>query len=717
LLTFLNPLFLLGLAGAAVPVLIHLSRRGTPERTVFPAAALLVASAQVVRRRRSPVEIVLLVLRMLVVAGFVIALARPRVPAWGTPRDEKTLASAAIVIDDTPSMGLCFAGGRTRMDEAKAAASAVLDRLAAGSVVRVQAASGLVLDSEVDLAAARAKLEAVSPSAEAVPLGRALSDAVKWLASAPAPRELYVISDFQRSSWEDAKRLPPWSDVSAHFVDVGGGAPADWGVTSVRVVEDRVFRKVPFELRVRVRAGSNATRELALSLAGRRVRKKSVTLNAGDETEVAFELAAAEAGPVVGNVSLEGSDAWPENDSRLFALEVLPAPEVLCVGAPAGDGRLAADLVALAFAPFPTGERELARVRKTQAPLPAARALGRFDCVVLAAPSGLGDDDWRRLARFVEDGGGVLAFADAGMAEDAFWSRARLVLAARDARLRAEDPPARLARLDFDHPVLRSFAEGANGGLGETRFRRFLSLELREGDEVESRPLAWYSRPGADTPALVESTRGRGRVLLVGSGPTQAWGTFYREPSFVPFLHESIAHLARAGPALRDFVVGERAVVHVTPPERGLGAALEDRDADPVDVRPLEVDPETLAVRLGRVGRRGAFHLVTRAPAGEGGEAGARPGRTRAVVFETDPRESEHELAEPEALLGRGASGAPSADALGRSMARTRGGMEITGRVLWATLVVLLAEMLLSAYLTRRRSNAPGQARNRAGAI
>ena len=58
-----------------------------------------------------------------------------------------------------------------------------------------------------------------------------------------------------------------------------------------------------------------------------------------------------------------------------------------------------------------------------------------------------------------------------------------------------------------------------------------------------------------------------------------------------------------------------------------------------------------------------------------------------------------------------------SAGDLGRSIAATRGGMEITGRVLWATLLALVAEMLLSAYLTRRRSNALGQAPNSAGAI
>ena len=100
MLTFLNPLFLLGLAGLAVPVVIHLSKRGDAERTVFPATALLMASAQVVRRRKSLAEIALLILRMLVVMGFVIALARPRVPAWGAPSDEKALASVAIFFDD-----------------------------------------------------------------------------------------------------------------------------------------------------------------------------------------------------------------------------------------------------------------------------------------------------------------------------------------------------------------------------------------------------------------------------------------------------------------------------------------------------------------------------------------------------------------------------------------------------------------------------------------
>ena len=64
-----------------------------------------------------------------------------------------------------------------------------------------------------------------------------------------------------------------------------------------------------------------------------------------------------------------------------------------------------------------------------------------------------------------------------------------------------------------------------------------------------------------------------------------------------------------------------------------------------MDVRPLEVDSGTLVVSLGRVTGRGAFHVVTRA-AEDGSDSSHQ--RTRAVVFETDPRESEETQRHPE---------------------------------------------------------------------
>ena len=197
-------------------------------------------------------------------------------------------------------------------------------------------------------------------------------------------------------------------------------------------------------------------------------------------------------------------------------------------------------------------------------------------------------------------------------------------------------------------------------------------------------------------------------MLLFGSSPLGGWGTFFREPSFVPFVHEAVSHLARAEPALRVFLAGERAGVPLSPAERGCEASLVDASSAPGEVRRLEVDPEGLTVRLGRLRRRGVYRLVTRS---EGRE------RTRAIAVELDPRELDHRRIDPGRFFGMGAAGVGSAEGLGAAIARTRGGIDVSGYVLWATLFLFVAEMLLAAHLTRRRSNSPGAGPNTEGAI
>ena len=267
---------------------------------------------------------------------------------------------------------------------------------------------------------------------------------------------------------------------------------------------------------------------------------------------------------------------------------------------------------------------------------------------------------------------------------------------------------SRLVRLDFDHPVLSTFAEGANGDIGLAAFRRFLEFRVVRPEAGSGSALAYFSGTSPAAPALLSARRGRGRVLLFGSGAARSWGTFYREPSFVPFVHEAVSHLARAEPAMRSYLAGQRASVSLSPAERGGRASLVDRSSSPPDTRSLDVDPESLTVQLGRLRRRGVLELVT--------ESGGRR-RTRALAVEFDPGEFDHRRVRPERFLGTGATGAETPGDLRASIGRSRGGIEVSGEVLWATLIVLIAEMLLSARLTRRRSNAAGAGPNHEGAI
>jgi hypothetical protein len=572
---------------------------------------------------------------------------------------------------------------------------------------------------------------------------------VAWLLREPAPRELYLLTDLQRSTCRGAELPPRGAGIEVHLVDLGRDRADDWSVLEVRIEEDRVFRRVPFRLSARITAGSEGGREVVLDIEGAAERRRELNLRRGEEVEVTFEVALSGSGPATGEVRLEGRDAWPENDRRAFAVEVGSAPAVLCVRGEAGEGRLAGEILARVLAPFPGGERELARVETAAPPLPAREALERFDCVVLASPSGLSESEYLALARFAEDGGGLLAFADAGMAGGDFRARAGELFGPHGAAVRTPARPARLSRLDYGHPVLRGFAGGANGQIESVEFRSF--IELRRTSR-EPGTLAFFSGTEPPAPAIVSSTRGRGRLIFFAAGPTREWGALYREPAFVPLVHEAVAYLARAEAALRVFTVGDRATVRLHPSERGGAAVLEavrPEAGGPAPLRRrLEVDSERLAVDLGRLGRRGVFRLTTRSPAllrqptppkqplrlrrpgGYGGPASSvaprerrrTPAgkRARAFAVELDPRESDARRLDPSDLVGGSTSTAGparSAGELARRIARSRGGAEVAPYLLWAALVLFALEMLVSWRLTRRRSAAAGREANMRGAI
>ena len=76
-MSFLEPLFLVGLLGAALPLLVHLINRRKAVRVDFPALAFLMQSNRREARGIKVRQWLLMALRMLVIAALAIALAKP----------------------------------------------------------------------------------------------------------------------------------------------------------------------------------------------------------------------------------------------------------------------------------------------------------------------------------------------------------------------------------------------------------------------------------------------------------------------------------------------------------------------------------------------------------------------------------------------------------------------------------------------------------------
>src|SRR5512139_712911 len=122
----LAPLFLLGLAALAIPVLVHLIQREKKQVVAFPSLMFVrKIPYQSVQRRRIR-HWLLLALRLAALALIVAAFARPFVRG-GAPLAAAGAKDVIILLDRSYSMGL-----GQRWAQAQAAARDALAQLAAG---------------------------------------------------------------------------------------------------------------------------------------------------------------------------------------------------------------------------------------------------------------------------------------------------------------------------------------------------------------------------------------------------------------------------------------------------------------------------------------------------------------------------------------------------------------------------------------------------------
>src|SRR5687768_8284171 len=212
---FVNGLMLLGLAAAAVPLVLHLLARAR-YRTVDWGAMMFLRGADARQRQSTRFSQFLLVLvRMAVVGLLAVALARPVVRgAWfGQAQSERL--TAAIVLDCSASMAF-DENGRSRFELARGAARQVLAGLRRGDramlVIAGNADAPQDLRPTPELRAVDARLATVQPGHGAAPLLDAMT--LAWdrlLEHEPLHRQIFVITDRQASAWRGAEgAAAPW---------------------------------------------------------------------------------------------------------------------------------------------------------------------------------------------------------------------------------------------------------------------------------------------------------------------------------------------------------------------------------------------------------------------------------------------------------------------------------------------------------------------------
>ncbi len=702
-MTFLNPLMLLALAAAAVPVLLHLLNLRRTRRVEFSTLRFLREVQQHTMRRVQVRNWLLLALRVLAVACLVLAFARP---AWrgafAGAFGGHARTSVALVIDQSLSTAADDGRG-SLLSQIQAHVARIVGQLDSGDEAFLVATGDLPerperIVGQHNIEALTGEVRRLGPSARSASLSDAIRVAAERLGSSNnLNRELYVFTDLQATALDlgaKPSRLALPDGVKLFLLPVGGKPVDNLAVTAATVESRLLERGQPVVIRATVRNfGTAAASEVGASvyLDGERVAQSTVSVPAGGTTEVSFRAALRSGGRIAGEVRLD-DDALPADNRRAFTLDVPTDRPLLVLNGPnATSGGTFLQVLA-------DGTGGLFRPTVASADALGGVDLTAYAAVVLNGPARLSPGEITRLRDYLARGGGLILFPATGADLSGYNG---LLSALGGGTLTGpveSDRALGFGRLDTGHPLFDGLFDGtiragAPPKLISPDVKRHLGyrpagvgvavLSLDDGA-----PLLVDLRPTGDAAA--------GRALVFTSALNLDWSAWPLRGSFPPLMVRSLLYASSSGSG------GTSAVTLGQPVEQLIrtGDAGELTLRDPTG---RESKPETRPVYGGTMvrfvpTRAGVYDLIQSGKIVRRVPVGLEPlesdlGRTTARSLR-------------QTLIGRGLDpaqvvAAPAGAPLDDLLLQARYGLELWPYLIMLGLLLLLVESWLSRRLAR----------------
>ncbi|MDA1053999.1 MAG: BatA domain-containing protein [Planctomycetota bacterium] len=589
-MTFLNPIFLIGLLSAAIPLIIHLSRSRRTKKIRFSTTRFLTDQFLRSYRMSRLKELWLLAARMALCALFAMALAQPLI----RPSGQSFLLggqsrTVVLVVDNSASMGY-VEDGETLLEQAKRAAGDLLDGLREGDHAAIvfagrrDAGPEVVFDEPTpELGDVRQAIDMAKVESLGTDLSRAVVRAEELVqsGSSTASREVYVLSDLQDAGWELLEeKTSGAADVNFFFVSIRPRQPHNLAVTAVQYAASRPMVGVPFSIKPHIRNQSDevAGGDVELFIDDKKVGQQQIdALSGGRWATPTFYHSFDEGGWHSGYVQV-ADESLASDNRRYFAFEVLDSVKVLAVnGAPSGVHRL--DEVFFLKAALGASATGSSPIDVTMA-LPDSLAgsdLTGVRVVILANVESLSSQAVEKLETFVDQGGSLLVFlgdkVNASFYNQTLVGNNRMHGGLLPGRLTsiAGDPSAetgeiRIGDTDDSHVVLAAFDDGTAGSLSSVTMKAVWDFE--PGDS------AVLMRTSTGAPLLCERSFGEGHVMLFASTCDRDWTNFPVRPAYLPWIYRLVGYLSQEPMGRQNFYnTGDSVPVQVSATE-GLSQLL-----------------------------------------------------------------------------------------------------------------------------------------------
>ena len=528
-MNFLAPLFLLGGLLVAVPIVLHLTRRRR-EPVPFPSFLLLQLTSATARfKRRRFRNIPLLLLRCLALLLLAAAFAEPVLRGGALAGGEAAALDRAVLVDRSLSMTV-----GNRMAAAREAAQDELSGLGREDraiVVAFDGRAAALTELTGDPGALAPAVTNLTAGGGGTSFAPALGLAGRLLpAAAGRRREVVLISDLQRSGFEEGRpqpSLPP--GVELRVRQVSASPPANAWIADVTVVsEGREQLVVTAEVGFAPSpANPEWSGEIELLLSGRQVDRQNLTAAADRMTTVRFDPVLRPSEPLAAEVRLPG-DGFPGDDRFRLVIHPEAAIRVADLGG-SPPSVYVSEALGVGVAPGFLLDRAPARGEGA-----VRGALDAAQVALVRDPGRLDAGAVRALGDFVEGGGGLVMAAGPRRLSRAATEELEAFAPAAPGGFVDRDPAGRIGDLAARHPVFEPFGGEGSAVLGALAFFRYRNLD---GVRPDAGILARFDD---GKPALVESAWGAGRTLLFASSLDAGWTDLPRRAAFVPLLHRLV---------------------------------------------------------------------------------------------------------------------------------------------------------------------------------
>jgi hypothetical protein len=557
-MTFLNPAILWALAAVSIPILIHIFNLKRTKKIEFSTLMFLKEIQQSKYRRIKLKQLLILLCRIAFIILLVMMFARPFDTGFLGSPGNKAKSSVLLILDDSFSM-LARTSSGNELDAAKRKISETIDILGSDDEIYFTTVSAINSAGKNFLVndpnRLKDSLTAIKPSDITRNLNEVLYYANDILKSSTnSYKEIYLFTDGQKSFIENSSTINnaafSTAETRISIVYTGSRTANNLSIDTLNLISKIFEKNRPVKLQASVTNHNNynvVNKSLVLS-SGTVKDEKVIDVPANSTVEVEFIMKPESAGFTGGAIELvqsEIADDEISGDNKQYFTFYVPQKVnvLLASGSPSGSEYLKLAL---------SSSEELFRTENSEGKVyfdineisgtdVSGYDLNKYDCIILSGKSGFADNETKKLAEYIDNGGGVIVYPGLTSSPESYNNSLMksLDLPYINSRF-TESTPAGFDKIDYSHPVFEGVFKKVSG---ENSVPESPAVKSGFGLAGGVNSISVVTLTNGKN-FLVEYSKGKGKLLMFAVSPDFSDSDFPAKNLFPPVTVRSVLYMA-----------------------------------------------------------------------------------------------------------------------------------------------------------------------------